>query len=154
MFGSYHLSGHDHVSGNLDVQEKETEVTNVSKGTQGTLLGVTASVAVAVSDASEAPDQSKSSGSSRVTKTGNEERDHVRGKALQGVLMNTLLAVEDHLLLVLQGLGLIGVHVRERNTSDLAVTSDADTETGDENGGEDRHGDGLIEKSKKSERVV
>ena len=115
----------------------------MSKGTQLTLLGVTAGVTVAVGHATEAPDETQTSRGGRVLKTGDQEGNHVSGKALQGVLVNTLLAVEDHLLLVLESLGLLSVHGGEGDTGGLTVASDLGTETGDENRGEDRDGNGL-----------
>ena len=57
--------------------------------------------------------------------------------------MDSLLAVEDHLLLVFFGLGLLGVHGGQRNVGDLAVSADLDTEGRDKNAGDDRDGDGL-----------
>jgi hypothetical protein len=58
--------------------------------------------------------------------------------------VDTLLAVEDHLLLVLLGLGLFGVHGGQGDAGLLAVGSDVVSEERDKDGRDSRDSDGLI----------
>lgn len=137
------LSG-DHVKGHLDVQAQKTKITNVTESTIQALVGVTRGVAVRVGHTTNAPDQSKNGSSNGVAGTSDHERDQEGGVALEGVLVDTLLAVEDHLLLVLLGLGLFCVHGWQGDASLLAVGTDVVSEEGDKDGGDDGDGDGLL----------
>lgn len=58
--------------------------------------------------------------------------------------MDTLLAVEDHLLLVLLGLGFFSVHGGQGDAGLLAVGSNLVAEQGDKDSRDDRDGDGLM----------
>lgn len=116
----------------------------MSPSTVHALAGVTRGVSIRVGKATSAPDQSKGGGGDWVTGTGDHERDHEGCETLEGVLVDTLLAVEDHLLLVLLGLGLFGVHGRQGDAGLLAVGSDIVAEDGDKESRDDRDGDGLM----------
>ena len=136
--------GGDHVKGHLDVQAQETKITNVSPSTVHALVGVSRGVTIRVGKSTSAPDQSKDGGGDWVAGTGEHERNHEGGVTLEGVLVDTLFAVKDHLLLVLLGLGLFGVHGRQGDAGLLAVSSNFVAEDGDKDSRDYRDGDGLM----------
>jgi len=134
---------HDHVVGDLAGKTQETNITNVSPSTQLTLGWITACVSVAVSHAANAPDHTQDRGCNGVTKPRDDQREQEGRVTLQCVLVDALLAVEDHLLLVLLSLSFIGVHLREWDASRLAVGTDLVAKDCDEDSREDGDGESL-----------
>lgn len=145
--------GDDHVVGDLASKSQETNVTNVSPSTHLTLGWVTAGVSVAVSHTTKGPDQTQDRGCDGVADTRDQQGEQEGRVTLQCVLVDALLAIEYHLLLVLLGLSLVGIHLRKGDSGNLAVGSDLVAKEPDDNGREDRGGEGLKERRAKPASV-
>lgn len=115
----------------------------MAPGSHDALIGLARGVSDAVEDAAGNPDHAQNRCGNGVAQTSDQQGGQEGAVALESVLVHTLVAVEEVLLLVDLGLGGIGVGRGQRNVSDLAVGADTMAEDGEEDGGSDGDGEGL-----------
>lgn len=128
-------------------QSQESEFANVTKGAIVSLGRIAGCVSNVVQDSSEEPDATQGGGWDWVFESCEHQHDQVGRKALEGVLMDALIAIEDVLFVVL--LALCGICIREgqRDLSKFAVAVNASTQEGDQSDGEQCDGGGLMKES-------
>jgi len=97
---SLSLTGCDQVKGNFACQSQQPKLTNVPKGTPATFTGVACGVSSIVEDSSQNPDSSKDRRCDWVLKTGKQQGHQIRRESFERVLMDTLVAIEDVLLVI------------------------------------------------------
>lgn len=113
--------GCDDVDRDLNRDAQESKFANVAKGSIVSLGGVTSRVSNEVQDSSQDPDSTEGGSWNWVLEACKHQNEQVGSKALESILVDALVAIEDVLFVIFLALFRIGVKEGQRHLGELAV---------------------------------